>query len=476
MLIWFVVCYLAVSIAIGLYAARRVHNTRDYAIAGRSLPFYVVMATVFATWFGSETVLGIPAKFLEKGLSGVVEDPFGSSMCLVLVGLFFAAKLYRMDLLTIGDFYRRRYNPTVEMLTSLAIVASYLGWVSAQIVALGLVFSVLSAGALSLQAGIMLGAAIILAYTMLGGMYSVAWTDFIQMTLIIVGLCYIAWFIGAEVGGVEKVVAHARDAGKLDFFPEPKLRDVLWFLGAAVTMMFGSIPQQDVFQRVTSARTVRISVWATVLGGAFYFLFAFVPIFLGYSASLLDPKLVQEHVNSDPQHILPNLILNHTPVFAQIMFFGALLSAIMSTASGTLLAPSVIFTENVLKRFLKKDLADARLLWAMRLVVAGFAVVVTIFALNSESNIYEMVGNAYKVTLVGAFVPLVAGLYWRRTNATGALLSIVFGFGTWLTLEYAAPDGLIPPQLGGLIAAVVWIVIGSLATQHGTPSHARAVS
>jgi len=476
MLIWFVVCYLAVSIAIGLYAATRVHNTRDYAIAGRSLPFYVVIATVFATWFGSETVLGIPAKFLEKGLAGVVEDPFGSSMCLVLVGLFFAAKLYRMDLLTIGDFYRRRYNPTVEMLTSLAIVASYLGWVSAQIVALGLVFSILSAGALSLQAGIMLGAAIVLAYTLLGGMYSVAWTDFMQMTLIIVGLLYIAWFIGGEVGGVEKVVAHARDAGKLDFFPEPNLRDVLWFLGAAVTMMFGSIPQQDVFQRVTSARTVRISVWATVLGGVVYFLFAFVPIFLGYSAFLLDPKLVQEHITSDPQHILPNLILNHTPVFAQIMFFGALLSAIMSTASGTLLAPSVIFTENVLKRFLKKDLADARLLWTMRLVVAGFAVVVTIFALNSKSNIYEMVGNAYKVTLVGAFVPLVAGLYWRRTTTTGALLSIVFGLGTWLALEYAAPDGLMPPQLGGLIASVVWIVIGSLATQHSTRSQARAVS
>jgi SSS family transporter len=473
MLIWFVVFYLAVSVGIGLYAATRVHNTRDYAVAGRSLPFYVVIATVFATWFGSETVLGIPAKFMEKGLSGVIEDPFGSSMCLVLVGLFFAARLYRMDLITIGDFYRRRYNATVEMLTSLAIVASYLGWVSAQIVALGLVFSVLSDGAISVHTGIMLGAGIVLTYTLLGGMYSVAWTDFMQMTLIIVGLLYIAWVIGGEVGGVSKVVAHARDAGKLDFFPEPKLRDILWFLGAAVTMMFGSIPQQDVFQRVTSARTVRISVWATVLGGVCYFLFAFVPIFLGYSASLLDPKLVQDYVQSDPQHILPKLVLDHTPVFAQIMFFGALLSAIMSTASGTLLAPSVIFTENVLKRFLRKDLSDARLLWTMRLVVAGFAVVVTLFALNSNSSIYEMVGNAYKVTLVGAFVPLVAGLYWQRTTATGALLSILFGFGTWLMLEYTAPDGLVPPQLAGLLAAIVWLIIGSLATQRSLHSQAQ---
>jgi SSS family transporter len=473
MLLWFVVTYLVVSIGIGLYSATRVHNTKDYAVAGRSLPFYVVIATVFATWFGSETVLGIPATFLKEGLSGVVEDPFGSSMCLVLVGLGFAAKLYKMDLLTIGDFYRKRFDPTVEMLTSLAIVASYLGWVSAQIVALGLVFNVISGGALSLHAGIMLGAAIVVLYTMFGGMYSVAWTDFMQMTLIIIGLLYISWFISGEVGGVEKVFAHAKEAGKLNFFPEPNFRDILWFFGAAVTMMFGSIPQQDVFQRVTSARTVRISVWATVLGGICYFLFAFVPIFLGYSASLLDPKLVQEYVQTDPQHILPNLILNHTPVFAQIMFFGALLSAIMSTASGTLLAPSVIFTENVLKRFLKKNLSDAQFLWIMRSVVGGFAVIVTMFALNSDSSIYEMVGNAYKVTLVGAFVPLVAGLYWKRTTATGALLSIVFGFGTWIALEYTTPDGLVPPQLGGLVAAVVWIIIGSLATQRTARPHAR---
>ncbi|MFL6717405.1 MAG: sodium:solute symporter family transporter, partial [Burkholderiaceae bacterium] len=140
----FVTLYLAVSVAIGLFAARRVKTSGDYAVAGRSLPLYIVIATVFATWFGSETVLGIPAKFVKDGLHGVIEDPFGASMCLVLVGLFFARKLYRMNLLTIGDYYRQRYSRTVEVLVSLCIVASYLGWVSAQIPALGLVFNVLS--------------------------------------------------------------------------------------------------------------------------------------------------------------------------------------------------------------------------------------------------------------------------------------------------------------------------------------------
>lgn len=464
MLLGFVVLYLLASIAIGLHAASRVRTARDYAVAGRSLPVHVVIATVFATWFGSETVLGIPARFVEGGLAAVVEDPFGSSACLVLVGIFFAARLHRMDLLTIGDFFRRRYGPAVEVITTLVIVISYLGWVSAQLVALGLVLNVLSAGAISMPAGIVLGAVIVLVYTVFGGMFSVAWTDFMQMVLIVAGLLYIAWYVGAKAGGVQAVVAHAHAAGKLNALPRASLRDVLAFAGAAVTMMLGSIPQQDVFQRVTSARTPRASAWATVAGGVAYFVFAFVPMYLAYAASLLDPELVRAHLARDPQHILPGLVLGHTPVLAQVAFFGALLSAIMSTASGTLLAPSVTFTENVLRRLLRRDLSDRRLLWTMRGVVAGFAALVTAFALRSESSIYEMVGNAYKVTLVGAFVPLAAGLYWARATAAGALAAIGLGLGTWLGLEAAAPGGLVPPQLAGLLASAAGMVIGSLWT------------
>ena len=180
MLIWFVILYLLISIGIGLYAATRVHNARDYVVAGRHLPLYIVTATVFATWFGSETVLGISAKFVKDGLRGIIEDPFGSSMCLILVGLFFAAKLYKMNLLTIGDYYRQRYNRLVEVLTSIAIIVSYLGWVSAQIVALGLVFSFVTQGAISSHEGMVIGAAIVLVYTLFGGMWSVALTDFLD--------------------------------------------------------------------------------------------------------------------------------------------------------------------------------------------------------------------------------------------------------------------------------------------------------
>ncbi len=465
MLLWFVILYLAISIAVGIVAALRVHNTRDFVEAGRTLPFYVVTATVFATWFGSETVLGISSTFIKEGLGGIVADPFGSSMCLILVGLFFAARLYRMNMLTIGDYYRIRYNATAELLVSVCIVISYLGWLSAQIVVIGLVFNVVTEGAVSMSTGILIGAAVVVVYTLWGGMYSVAWTNFVQMVVIIIGLFYIAFIVSDKAGGVSTVVSHAQAAGKLEFWPKFEARDMLWFFGAWITMMFGSIPQQDVFQRVNSARTERIAVSGSIVGGSVYFAFAFIPIFIAYSASLIDPKMVGELMQKDHQLILPTLILGHTPLPAQILFFGALLSAVMSTASGTLLAPSVTFTENILKRFLRKDLDDRSFLLTMRIVVAVFAVAVTLFALNSDSTIYEMVVGAYKVTLVAAFVPLVCGLYWKRATTQGALAAILGGLATWLTLEAVSPEGLVPPQLAGVLVSALAMVAGSLAPQ-----------
>ena len=352
MLLWFVIIYWIISVGIGLWAALRVHNSKDYAVAGRSLPIYIVTATVFATWFGSETVLGIPATFLREGLGGVIADPFGSSMCLILVGLFFARPLYRMNLMTIGDYYRRKYGRAVEALTTICIVLSYLGWVAAQISALGLVFNVVSEGAMSQTTGMIVGASTVLVYTVWGGMWSVAITDFLQMIIIVIGMLYIGWDVSQTAGGVTIVVSHAIDAGKFStFWPEPTLAGVLGFTAAAVTMMLGSIPQQDVFQRVASSKDERTAGRASVLGGSLYFCFAFIPMFLAYSATLIDPDLVQRLIAGDRQSqlILPNLILKHAPVFAQVMFFGALLSAIKSCASATLLAPSVSFTENILR-------------------------------------------------------------------------------------------------------------------------------
>ena len=463
-LLAFVLVYLLISISIGLYAATRVKNSTDYAVAGRSLPMPIVIATVFATWFGSETVLGIPARFAEQGLSGTVEDPFGASLCLIFVGLFFARKLYRMNLLTIGDYYKQRYNRTVEVIVSLCIVASYLGWVSAQITAMGLVFSVLTGGAISMAYGMVLGAAIVLLYTLFGGMWSVALTDAFQMLLIVGGMLFIGWVIADAAGGVGTVISHASEAGKLRFLPEMTLPSMLAFIGAAVTIMFGSIPQQDVFQRVMSARNESIAATGAVIGGSMYFIIAFIPMVLVYASQLIDPQLFASLLEEDSQLILPTLILRDTPLIAQIMFFGALLSAIMSTASGTLLAPSVTLTENIIREI--RPMNDQQLLLTTRIVVFCFTIIVTTFALMSQGMpIYEMVGNSYKVPLVGAFIPLVMGLYWKRATTQGALASVIGGLSSWVLMEVFGAESIWPPQLVGLLVAFFGMILGSLAPQ-----------
>ena len=472
MLLTLVIVYLLITIAIGLVAAKRVKNSADFAIAGRRLPLVMIVTTTFATWFGSETVLGIPAKFVNGGLQSVVEDPFGAGTCLILVGLFFAGKLYRMTLLTISDYYRERYGRTVEVVCSLIIMLSYLGWVSAQVTALGLVFNVLSAGAISIPMGMVIGVVSILAYTLFGGMWSVAVTDFIQMIILVVGLAILAVFAGNMAGGADKVVKLALSRDLFKFWPEPSLKDMVFFFAAAITMMLGSIPQQDVFQRVMSANSPYAATRGPVIGGIFYILFAFVPMFLVASALVIMPEQTAVLLKDDPQKVLPTLVLEKMPFVMQVLFFGALLSAIKSSASATLLAPSVTFVENIWRQF-RPRLGDRQELKTMRLTVLVFSTLVLLYAIKMQgTSIYEMVSGAYQVTLVGAFIPLVFGLYWKKASTQGAIFSIVLGLLTWLLFLVTPAGGEFPAQLAGVLAALVGMLAGSLGPQAIANQHA----
>ena len=242
MLLALVFVYLFITIAIGLLAAKKVHNSADFAIAGRHLPLAMIVTTTFATWFGSETVLGIPAKFVNGGLQGVVEDPFGAGFCLIFVGLFFAGKLYQMTLLTISDYYRERYGRVVEVACSLIIMLSYLGWVSAQVTALGLVFNVLSAGAISVPWGMVIGVVSILAYTLFGGMWSVAITDFIQMIIIVIGMLYIGGEMTTQTGGISVVKKIIDDhSAKIEIRNRMQGEEVI---GARVSILFMNLAKE----------------------------------------------------------------------------------------------------------------------------------------------------------------------------------------------------------------------------------------
>ncbi|WP_347158917.1 sodium:solute symporter family protein [Pontibacter chitinilyticus] len=448
MLVFFILLYLVANMGVGYWASRRVHSTSDFLLAGRQLPFYISTAVVFATWFGSETLLGASSEFAAHGLLGVIEDPFGAALCLVLVGLFFAKKLYRMNLLTMGDYYRVRYNRTTELLAAFFMVISYFGWVAAQMVALGIVMNQIFGT--SLPVGILCGSLLVIGYTYLGGMWSVSITDFVQTIMIIGGLIFIVADLLWQVP-LAKVTAGL----PADFFRfVPQEHDATTWLNYAglwITIGLGSIPQQDVFQRVMSARSERVAVFSSIAAGFLYLTVALMPLVIALYARALHPDLLQQ----DAQLLVPGLILQSSSLWIKVLFFGALLSAIISTASGAILAPASILSENMLRPLLPR-LTDAKLLRLSRLSVLVVAAISLAMALSS-SNIYELVSESSALSLVSLFVPLVAGMFWRRTNSAAAIASMLAGMGAWLWALHL--DTLVNPMLYGLAASILGLLV-----------------
>jgi Na+/proline symporter len=307
-------------------------------------------------------------------------------------------------------------------------------------------------------------------------MWSVAMTDLFQSVMIIVGVVLIAWVVGDMAGGPAKVFAAASEAGRLEFWPKAGTKEWLAFATSFLTLAIGSIPQQDIFQRVTSAKDEKTAIRGTLLGGVVYFSFAFVPIYIVYAGLLIDPSLgrfLSADDARDMQQILPAFILGQTPMWIQVLFFGALLSAILSTASGAIIAPTSLCTENIIKP-LYPHMGDRQFLLTLRLVLVSFTLAALLFALNSKKTMYDMIQNAYTVTLVSAFVPLAAGVFWKRANNTGAILSAVFGLVSWLTADSLAADATVPPPLVGLAFSVAGMVVGSILPREREPVSAHA--
>jgi Na+/proline symporter len=285
------------------------------------------------------------------------------------------------------------------------------------------------------------------------------------MIILVGGLAILAVFAGHQAGGASQVIALAVEKKMFHFVPEPNFKDVAFFVGAAITMMLGSIPQQDVFQRVMSANNEYSATRGPIIGGICYIVFAFVPMFLVVSALIIMPERAAQLISDDPQKVLPSLVMERMPFVMQVLFFGALLSAIKSCASATLLAPSVTFTENIWRQIRPFD-GDKSELKAMRVTVLVFSALVLAYAIIMQgTSIYELVSGAYQVTLVGAFIPLVCGLYWARATTQGAVFSIVLGLVSWIYFLTTPAGEEFPAQLAGLLGAIVGMVVGSFGPQ-----------
>ncbi len=452
MLILSITLYLILNLGVGLWASRRVSTTEDFVLAGRKLGFGLASMVTFATWFGSETMMGAPGRFVEEGFLGVIEDPFGAGLCLILVGLFYARIFYRWNIITFCDFFGLRFGKSAELLSALLIVPSYFGWIAAQLVSMSIIGQTVFD--LPMTTGIWSGAGLVMIYTLTGGMWSVSITDFLHNIILIAGLIILAVILLNESNGLSAVIQQQPK----DFFrivPQSySLNESLDYFVAWITIGLGSIPQQDVFQRVMAAKDAKTAVRSALTAGILYWTVALFPLFIGLMAVQLHPNLRQ----GDLQLLLPNMVLQHAPLAVQILFFGALISALLSTTSGAILAPAAVIGENLVRPFLP-TLTDQKLLLTIRLSVIGVTAASISMALDRQ-NVFELVGESSAFSLVSLFIPMTAGLYWKKASLAGCLLSMSLGLMGWLVAVSAETS--INPILYGLAGSLLGMIMGSL--------------
>jgi len=446
MLITAVVVYLCFTLFIGYLASRKVKNATDFAVAGRKLSFFMSSSALLATWFGSETILGASEEFLENGFIGVIEEPLGAGLCLIIVGAIYAKRMYRTNALTFSDVFLMKYGKKAEFISAILSVPSFFSWIAAQFVALGLIFQLFFG--CSMELGILIGAVLVIAYTVMGGMWAVSLTDTIQMVVIVLGLLVLFFVFSDQIYLIGEV--HQKNP---DFFRLYNSEKISWWqwLAAWMSVGLGSVASQDVFQRVISSRSERVAIGASITSGVLYLVLGMLPLLIALIGMQLYPALYAEHKGN----FISAFILNKTPIWVQIMFFGALMSALLSTASGAILAPATILAENIIKpRFL-----SINLLRVMRISVVQIAILGGVISFLGNS-IFELAGIASSFTLVSVFVPFTAALFIPWVKPMGCISSMIFGLAAWIICLIVHQE--VVGLFVGIFASILGLVVGTV--------------
>lgn len=464
MLIYFIPVYLIATLAIGFWASKKIKTSGDFMLAGKSLSTSFVGVTLFATWFGSSQIMGNPSHFVGHGFSSFVTLVLSTGLCLLLVGMFYARKLYRLNIVTIGDFFQSRYNKNIDLTISIILVFSYPQWIAAQFVALGFLFNTVLG--IPTEYGILLGASIVILYTYIGGMWAVSYTDMLQSIMILLGLFLLLWNILHETGGISPIVAD-KPQSFFSLYPEGGIDQWSVYLATLLAFVFGALPGQEIWQRVFSAKSERAAVNGVYLGAFLMVLIPTVPLLIALGGAYLHPELMTV---DEGQNIIPSIVSLHAGPIVQVLFYGALISAILSTSSGALLAPSTIIGENLIRPNIP-DMTDKKLLLYTRLSVIVVAVISCYFA-YSDSDIVALVVASVSLLLVCLFAPLTFGLFWKKSSVSGAWSAIIAGGLTWLCCWIF--ETTIDATIYGTIASCLAMVIGSFVRPDNNSSKNRS--
>lgn len=444
-----ILAYVVAQFAVGAWVSRNMSSETDYIVAGRSLGPGLVAFSIFATWFGAEAIVASAGEIYANGLAGALSDPIGYGAAVLVAGLLMAGPLWRRGIITFADLLRQRFSPGVEKLFVIVLVPGSLFWAAAQTRAFGQILS--SSAGIDITVAIVVAAALIAGYSVVGGLLADAITDVVQGIAVIIGLVVLAYFVAGAVGGIGAGLATV----------EPARLDVLsagedgWAgkLEKAAIVICGSLVAVELVSRYLGARSVTAASLGTVVGGVMYLFVGLIPMFLG----LVGPRLLPDL--KETEQIVPRLAEAHLPGIAYALFVGALISAILSVVHAALHAPASQLSHNIIDR-LRPQTSAATRLRGVRLTTLTLSVVAFLLALRVES-IKELVETASAFGSAGAFVVVMFGMFTRLGGPAAAVAGLGSGMIIWAWSKIVF--GLKTPYLAGLAAAVVaYLVVAML--------------
>ncbi|MBC8071444.1 MAG: sodium:solute symporter family protein [Deltaproteobacteria bacterium] len=429
-------------LAIGWWTRGRIKNHEDFLVAGRRLPLHLAWATILATWFGAGAMLTATDTVRAKGLVGAALDPIGAGITLFLAGLLLARPLWEMRLLTLADFYGRRFGVRAERLSAVLMIPTYFGWIAAQFVALAHLLELVFG--LDPAIGILLVAIVGVAFTLMGGMWSVTLIDAAQITIVAIGLIVLAGSVLGELGGgsiAEGVARLGREtpAEKLVLVPTEDLAAFVTWMGVVAVGALGNLPGQDLTQRIFASRSASTAVWACHIAAVMYFALGVLTLTLGLAADLVAPE---GSAGKATMALLAGLFLSP---WAAVLFVLAVMSAVLSTIDSAILSPASVLAQNVLA----PKWPGIDLLALNRWSVLGVTVASVVTAYLGESA-YSLLESAYELGLVSLLVPLLMGLKTRVGGERAALASMLAGTVAWCVHFAAGWESFLSPVVDPL--------------------------
>ena len=465
-----VIAFLALSLTVGTLTSRLVKkSSKRFMIAGKSLPLFFVGTMLAAQSIDGNSSLGNVALVYQFGFWSGAAIPIGLAACLILTAIFYAKKLNKMSMLTLPDFYFRRFGNASEGISGILMMISFVVLVAGNFAATGYILSVVLH--IDFIWAMLIGAIIVLIYTYAGGLFSSAYTDIFQIYLAIVAFWAAFLFFAGGFAGVSfDTILGSAPPGYLDLSGLTDMGNGALINWAGImALALGDIVALDFMERVFSARDGKTARRGAFMGAGLTILTIVPTSMMGIVALYFLPDLV------DPYTAYPDLAINHVPFVIGLALLMGVLGASMSTANGGLLAISSVMSRNIvqrniLKRILKRPgMGDRKLLMVTRIFTIPMMIAAFVLAyMIPQPGVYLIL--AFDIVFAGAWAPLTFGLFWRKANTPATLASLIIGSSLRLLLFFVIPvelaglDTLIPP----VISVIIFVVV-ALATQKKYP-------